>query len=111
MELFESGLIKIVLVVAAVTFFTRMMPFLFFDNREGPSGTVIYLGKIIPPAIMAMLLIYCLRYVGPLKYPYGLPELIALVAVILLHLWKRNNLVSILSGTVLYMFFVQKIFH
>ncbi|NTW05235.1 MAG: branched-chain amino acid transporter AzlD [Peptococcaceae bacterium] len=106
----ESNPINIVLVVAAVTFFTRIMPFLFFDSNKNAPGSVIYLGKIVPPAIMAMLLIYSLRNVAPLKYPYGLPELIALSTVILLHLWKKNNLVSILSGTVLYMFLVQKIF-
>ncbi len=71
---------------------------------------VRYLGRVLPPAVMGMLVVYCLRGIDVLHMPYGLPELIAVAAVILLHVWKRNNLLSIGAGTVLYMFLVQVVF-
>lgn len=69
-----------------------------------------YLGKVLPPAVIGMLVIYCLKSVNVLAAPFGLPELIAVAAVILLHVWKRNNLLSIGAGTVLYMFLIQVVF-
>lgn len=105
-----SNALLIILVVAAVTFFTRVIPFLFFSGNKKPPQLILYIGRILPPAIMAMLLIYCLRNVRPMQFPHGIPELIALSTVIALHLWKRNNLISILGGTVLYMYLVQAVF-
>ena len=100
--------VAVVAVVAAVTFLTRVIPFLFL--REGAPRWVTYLGRVLPPAIMAILVVYCLRGLSLLRYPYGLPELIAGAAVVGLHLWKRNNLLSILGGTALYMVLVQLVF-
>ena len=71
---------------------------------------ILYLGKVLPAATMGLLVVYCLKGVTPLSWPHGLPELIAVAAVVLLHLWKRNNLISIAGGTVLYMVLVQIIF-
>lgn len=70
----------------------------------------MYLGKVLPPATMAMLIVYCLRSTQVLSWPFGLPELIAVAAVVGLHLWKRNNLISICGGTLLYMVLVQAVF-
>jgi branched-subunit amino acid transport protein AzlD len=96
-------------IVALVTFFTRVLPFLFFKNRETPK-IIAYLGQVLPMAIMAMLMVYCLKSISFTAYPYGLPECIAIAIVVLLHIWKRNTLISILAGTVAYMLLVQIIF-
>ena len=99
----------IIAVVAGTIFFTRLFPFLFPPGKEIPP-TVQYLGKVLPPAVIGMLIIYCLKDVRLTAYPYGIPEAVAVIVVILLHLWKRNNLLSIGVGTVLYMFLVQAVF-
>lgn len=65
---------------------------------------------MIPPAAMAMLVVYCLKGISFAAWPFGLPELLAGAAVVLLHLYKRNTLISILGGTALYMFLVQMVF-
>lgn len=97
-------------VVAIVTLFCRALPFLLFrDNRPIP-GLVVYLGKVLPFSIIAILVIYCLKDIAFFSAPYGIPEIIAVSAVMILHLWKRNNLISIGGGTVLYMIMVQFIF-
>ena len=97
-------------VVAICTFLTRVAPFLLFGGKRQPPAPVKYLGQVLPPAILATLVIYCLKNMQLLSYPYGLPELIAAAAVIFLHLWKRNNLLSIGVGTLLYMLLIQFIF-
>ncbi|MBQ4116078.1 MAG: branched-chain amino acid transporter permease [Clostridia bacterium] len=96
-------------IIAVVTILLRFIPFLIFRNRETPKF-VAYLGKALPYAIMGMLVVYCLKGVSFIKSPYGLPELIACALVALVHFWKRNTLLSILSGTVVYMLMVQLIF-
>lgn len=96
-------------VMAGVTFLLRTLPFLIFNKGKTPRF-IEYLGKYLPFAIMGMLVVYCLKAVRPLAYPYGLPELIAIAVVALLHLWRRNTLLSILCGTVSYMLLVQLVF-
>ena len=98
-----------VAIMAGVTYALRALPFLIFGKKKSPPF-IEYLGKYLPYAIMGMLVIYCLKDVRPLAYPYGLPELIAVSTVALLHIWKRNTLLSILSGTVSYMLLVQLVF-
>jgi branched-subunit amino acid transport protein AzlD len=98
-----------VAVMAAITLALRTLPFLIFGKKETPPF-VEYLGKYLPFAIMGMLVVYCLKEVRPLAYPYGLPELIAILIVALLHLWKRNTLLSIVCGTIGYMLLVQLVF-
>lgn len=106
---FTQSVIIIVL-VAITTFATRVIPFLLFpDGKEIPK-TVQYLGKVLPPAVIGMLVIYCFKSVTPTEFPFGLPELIAGTVVVILHVWKRNNLLSIGVGTVLYMVLVQTVF-
>ena len=98
-----------ILVVGAVTLMIRALPFIFFRRRKTPS-VVLYLGQVLPIAIMAILVIYCLKDITPTAYPFGLPEIIAAGIVVGLHVWKHNTLISIFSGTVAYMLMVQLVF-
>ena len=102
--------ILIILVVAVCTFATRVLPFLFFGGNRGVPRAVNYLGKILPPAIMATLVIYCLKGISLLRAPHGAPELLATAVVAALHGWKRNVLLSIAGGTAVYMLLVQVVF-
>ena len=97
-------------VMAAVTFLTRFLPFLLFDRGEAPPKIVLYLGRVLPPAIIAMLVVYCVRNVEFLGAPFGAPELIAAAATVLLHLRWRNSLLSIFGGTALYMVLIRTLF-
>jgi branched-subunit amino acid transport protein AzlD len=100
----------IIFVVAGTVFLTRLIPFLFFPHGKKIPPMIQYLGKVLPPAVIGMLVIYCLKAVSVTSYPFGLPELLAIAVVIALHVWKRNNLLSIGVGTVLYMVLVQAVF-
>ena len=98
----------LITVMSAVTILLRFLPFLIFRNNTPPYIT--YLGKVLPPAIIGMLVIYCLKDVSFSANSHGLPELIASAFVIGLQVWKRNTLVSILTGTIIYMLLIQSIF-
>ncbi|MBE5939592.1 MAG: branched-chain amino acid transporter AzlD [Lachnospiraceae bacterium] len=102
--------IVIVAVVALVTIALRFLPFIVFGGKRKTPEIVTYLGKVLPYAIMAMLVVYCLKHISFIKSPFGLPEILAGAVVVLLHLWKRNTLLSIVSGTVIYMLLVQIVF-
>lgn len=97
-------------VMALVTFLTRAMPFLLFDRGDEPPAIILYLGRVLPPAIIAMLIVYCLKGVTFVTLGGWLPAAISCVVVALLHLWKGNDLLSIFGGTVLYMGLVQGMF-
>ena len=97
-------------VMAGVTFLTRFLPFLLFDRGGKPPRIVLYLGRVLPPAIIMMLIIYCLRDVSLLQGSHGLPELMAIAVTVGLHLWKRQMLLSIAGGTICYMLLVQFVF-
>ena len=97
-------------VMALVTFLTRALPFLLFDRGEQPPGLILYLGRVLPPAIIAMLVVYCLRNVDLFAGSHGLPELLCAAVVAVLQIWKRNTLLSICGGTALYMVLVQFVF-
>lgn len=102
--------IAAIAVMAIVTFLTRVLPFLLFDRGESPPKLVLYLGRVLPPAIIAMLIVYCLRGVS-FSTPGGwVPQLLCVAVVVALHLWKHNNLLSIFGGTILYMVLVQAVF-
>lgn len=79
-------------------------------NRKDPPKYISYLGKVLPPAIIGMLVIYCLKDMTPWVHPFGIPELIAAACVVGTQLWKRNTLISILTGTAVYMLLVQLVF-
>ncbi|MGM9618652.1 MAG: branched-chain amino acid transporter permease [Oscillospiraceae bacterium] len=97
-------------VMAVMTFLTRYLPFLLFDRKGDPPKIVLYLGRVLPPAIIMMLIIYCLRNVSFLSGSHGIPELVCIAVAAALHWWKGNNLLSIFTATVLYMFLVQVVF-
>ena len=96
--------------VALGTMITRFTPFLLFPDSKEPPKVVTYLGKVLPPAVMGLLVVYCLRNVSVVRAPHGLPELIAIAVIVILHKWKGNVLLSIGAGTVLYMVLVQAVF-
>ena len=102
--------VLLIVVAVLVTMATRFLPFLIFGENRRTPPIIEYLGKVLPCAIMGMLVVYCLKGVSFLSSPYGLPELIACVVVAALHVWKRNSLLSIGGGTVCYMLLVQLVF-
>ena len=102
--------IAAIAVMAIVTFLTRALPFLLFDRGESPPKIVLYLGRVLPPAIIAMLIIYCLWGVSFAAPGGWVPQLLCVAVVAGLHLWKHNNLLSIFGGTILYMVLVQAVF-
>ena len=97
-------------VMAAVTFLTRFIPFLLFDRPGKVPHIVLYLGRVLPPAIIMMLVIYCLRSISFSSGSHGIPELVCVAVAAALHWWKGNNLLSIFSATILYMILVQAVF-
>ena len=100
----------LIAVMALVTAALRFLPFLIFgENRKTPP-LVAYLGQVLPFAIMGMLVVYCLKDVSVTTAPFGIPELVGCAVVALLHIWKRNTLLSIGAGTLCYMLLVQFVF-
>ena len=102
--------LTVLVVVALVTLATRALPFLLFRGNRTKLKFILYLGKVLPPAMMGMLVIYCLKAVTPQAYPFGLPEIISIAAVAVLQAWKSHTLLSIGGGTILYMVLVQVVF-
>ena len=99
----------LVAVIAGVTIALRFAPFLLLRGQETPKF-IAYLGRVLPYAIMGMLVVYCLRGVTFAAVSNWMPQLIATALVVALHIWKRNTLLSIIAGTALYMVLVQVIF-
>ena len=102
---FDSALM--VALVAVITFALRAAPFALFGGKKGTPAAITYLGGVLPPAIIAALLVYCLRSTDFTAHPYGLPGLASVIVVALLHIWRKNYLLSILGGTVLYMALIR----
>lgn len=100
----------IILAVALTTFATRVVPFLIFPKGKEIPPVIQYLGKVLTPAVIGMLVVYCLKSTPVMTAPHGIPELIAVGVTAGLHVWKRNNLLSIGTGTVLYMVLIQFVF-
>lgn len=92
------------------TMATRFLPFLLFSSKKPTPKYIQYLGNALPSAICGMLVVYCLKNVEVLSGSRGLPECIAILAVVGIHLWKRQMLLSIAGGTVCYMALVQFVF-
>lgn len=92
------------------TMATRFLPFIVFPHGKETPKYVQYLGKALPGAVFGLLVIYSIKSVSLIAYPHGIPEFIALAFVVVLHLWKRQMLLSIAGGTVLYMVLVQTVF-
>lgn len=102
--------ITIISVVAICTLLTRALPFWVLGGKKEVPDVVKYLGKALPPAIMAILVVYCLKGISIFEGSRGIPEFLAIGLVVLLHLWKRNTLLSIGAGTIFYMVLVQLVF-
>lgn len=100
--------ILLIFVVALVTVIIRAFPFLVFKNKSNP--LIEYLGEVLPYSIMAMLVVYCLKSVDLFNGNHGICEIIGVISVIVLHLYKRNTLLSIFGGTIIYMLCIQIIF-
>lgn len=97
-------------VMAIVTFATRALPFLLFGRGGQAPRVVLYLGKYLPPAVIAMLIVYCLRGMSFGAPADWAPAVIASLTVAAVHIWKHNNMLSIMGGTILYMILVQAVF-
>lgn len=102
--------LQLILVVILVTAALRFLPFLLFRDSRRTPNILLFLGGVLPGAIMGMLVVYCFRSTVVTSWPYALPELIATAAVVGTYLWKHNSLLSIGSGTILYMVLVQTVF-
>ena len=94
--------------MAGGTILLRALPFLIF--RKQTPAYISYLGKVLPAAIIGMLVIYCLKDITPKLAPFGIPEVIAAACVVGAQVWKRNSLISILAGTAVYMILIQTVF-
>ena len=95
---------------ALATILTRFLPFWIFPSGRETPKFIQYLGKVLPGAIFGMLVVYCLKDVSILTGSHGIPELLAILVVVGLHLWKRQMLLSIAGGTIVYMLLVQLVF-
>lgn len=97
-------------VIAIATQLTRALPFILFPENKKTPGYILYLGKVLPYAVMGMLVVYCLRNVSLISSPFGIPEAVAVLCVAALHIRKNNTLLSISVGTAVYMLLVQVVF-
>ena len=104
-------MVMTVAIVVAATLLTRFSAFLIFPPGKKAPDFVQYLGKALPAAVMGMLVVYTFKDTIVLSYPYGIPELIALLVTVGMHLWKRNMFLSIGAGTVVYMILIQAVFN
>lgn len=110
MQLTALQLLATILAVALGTMITRFLPFILFPENKHTPKMVLYLGNVLPPAMMGLLVIYCLKNVSLTTMPHGLPELVAIGLIVVLHKWKNNVLLSIGGGTITYMLIMQTIF-
>lgn len=104
----HSGIL--VTVMALGTVLLRALPFLIFSGDRTPPKYIVYLGEVLPPAAISMLVIYCFKSISFVSAPFGLPELIAGALTVGLQIWRRNSILSIFSGTLVYMLLIQLVF-
>ena len=100
----------LIAVMVLATQLTRALPFLAFPAGKPTPKYIAYIGKVLPAAVFGMLVVYCLKNVNILGGSHGLPELIGIAIVVLLHLWRRQMLLSIAGGTIAYLLLVQFVF-
>lgn len=98
------------LIIVFATVIIRFLPFIIIRKSIAERKYIKFLGDMMPYSMIALLVVYCLKEVNLIKYPYGIPELISIAIIIILHIIKRNVLISIGVGTVVYMILVQTIF-
>jgi len=99
--------IIIVLVIAVLTFAARLFPFALFGRGKEVPSIVRYLGDTLPPSVMILLIIYCIRNVDFLEFPYGLPQFAAIALTFILYKLTKNNLIAIICGTALFMVLIR----
>ena len=97
-------------ICAVATMLTRFLPFILFPAGKPTPKFIRFLGHALPAAVFSMLVVYCLKNVSITTDSHGLPELIAIAVVTALHLWKKQTLLSIAGGTIVYMLLVQQVF-
>lgn len=95
---------------ALATMLTRFLPFLIFKPGDGLPPYIRYLGRALPPAVFALLVVYCLKDVSLFAGSHGIPEALALLLTTAVHLWRRNMMLSMAAGTIAYMALVQVVF-
>lgn len=105
----SQRIITIAMIVLG-TMITRFLPFLIFPAGKSTPKYIQYLGNVLPAAVFGLLVVYCLKDVSVFSGSHGLPELISIALVVVLHLWKRQMLLSIAGGTICYMLLVQFVF-
>lgn len=106
----KQQIITIAMVILG-TVLTRFLPFIIFPSGKPTPKFIQYLGKALPPAIFGMLVIYCVKNVSIFEGMRGIPEIISILAVAVIHIIKKNMFLSISVGTVLYMILVQFVFN
>ena len=99
-----------VLIAAVATYIDRLVPIVIFSKNKKTPEILKYLGRVLPPALFAFLIVYCFKDISFVSSPYGLPEIIAFVYIIIIHIIFRKLLLSIFSGTLLYMILLQFVF-
>ncbi len=100
----------LIFVVGLGTMLTRFLPFFLFPDNKPTPKIIHYLSSVLPYALIGVLAVYCLKNTSVTTAPYGLPELIAILTIVGLHVWKRKSLISIAGGTVVYMVLIQFVF-
>ena len=100
----------IMIVMGLMTLATRILPVLIFGRSEKVPDFILYLGKVVPFTAMGLLIVYCLRDVSVFSGSHAIPEILALAVVAASYLWKKNSILSVVVGTIVYMFLVQKVF-
>ena len=106
----ELKFFLMVAIMAIISAALRFIPFLIFGSGKKTPDIITKLGEMLPYAVIAMLVVYCLKGVSLFAYPYGLPEFISIALVAVLYLWKRNTLLSMIAGTGCYMILIQAVF-
>ena len=99
-----------ILMISLGTMSMRFLPFLIFPAGKPTPKYIQYLGKVLPGAVFGMLVVYCLKTVSVTSFPFGIPELIGIAVTAILHLWKKQMILSMGAGTIVYMLLVQFVF-
>lgn len=94
-------------IISLITWVTRALPFLIFSSKKDLPATIHYLGSVLPASIIVILVVYCMRNIDFSNFPFGAAELISIILVIGLQVWKKNNFLSILTGTACYMILIR----
>lgn len=109
----DTYMLALVAVTGGVTILLRALPFIMFSSGKQPPAVIGYIGRVLSPAAIAMLVIYCMAGYAQTRmcaeHMFGAAEIIAAIVVVALQLWRKNPLLSIIAGTAIYMFLVQSV--